>query len=83
MSVPICATTARPSSKCSVGVEVGTEVGQWHTVGVLVVNAQTAAHIDVLHAQVVALQLVLQLIHAVTQGLEVAHVENLRADVKV
>ena len=66
-----------------IGVEIVLEVGQGNTVGVLVVDTQTAAYIDVLNADAVAFQLVLQLIDAIAECFEVAHVENLAANVEV
>ena len=66
-----------------VGVEVGLEVGHGHAVGVVVVDAQSAAHVEVFQPYVAVLQVGLQVVDAVAQGLEVAHVEYLAADVEV
>ena len=45
-----------------ISVEVRLEVGYGHAVGMLVVYAESAAHIDVLYLDVVSFQLVLQFI---------------------
>ena len=49
----------------------------------LIVYAETSAHIDVLYADAMAFQLVLQFVDAITECLEVTHVENLRTDVEM
>ena len=49
----------------------------------LVVNAQSSTHIDVLNADAVTLQFLLQLVDTVTQGFKVTHVQYLAAYVEV
>ena len=66
-----------------IGVEVGLEVGNGHTVGVNVVDAESSTHVNVLNVYVVALQLVLYFVNSVAQCHKVAHVKYLRAYVKV
>ena len=66
-----------------VGIEVGLEVRDRYTVGVLIVDAETAADVDMFHADAVTLELVLQFVDAIAESLKVAHVENLTADVEV
>ena len=66
-----------------VSIEVGLEVGDGHTVRVSVVDAQTTTHVDVLYADAMADELLLQLVDAIAKCLEVAHVENLRTNVEV
>ena len=66
-----------------VGVEVGLEVWDGHTVGVSVVDTQTAAYVDMLHTDAMTVEFVLQFVHTVAEGFEVAHVENLRTDMEV
>ena len=66
-----------------IGVEVRLEVGYGHAVGMLVVYAESAAHIDVLYFDVVSFQLVLQFIDSVAESLEVTHVKYLTANMEV
>ena len=60
-----------------ISVEVGLEIGDGHTVGVRIVDTKTAAHVDVLNTYAMADELLLQLVYAIAESLEVAHVENL------
>ena len=66
-----------------IGVEVGLEVWNGHTVGVLIVNTQATAHVDVLYTNTMTLKLVLQLIDTITEGFEVAHIQYLTTNVEV
>ena len=52
-------------------------------VGVLVVDAQAAAHVDVAHRAAAALQARDQLVDAVAQRREIHHVQDLRSDVEM
>ena len=63
--------------------EVALEVGYRNAVGMLIVDAQTASHVDVLNLYLVLLELCLQIIDAVAQRSKVVHVEYLRTDVEV
>ena len=64
-----------------IGVEVRLEVGYGHAVGMLVVYAESAAHIDVLYLDVVSFQLVLQFIDSVAESLEAYHkIENITSE---
>ena len=67
----------------SVGVEVGLEVWDRHTVGVSVVNTQSAAYVDMLHTDAMSVEFVLEFVHAVAEGFEVAHIEDLRTDMEM
>ena len=49
----------------------------------LVVNAQSSTHIDVLNADAVTLQLLLQLVDTVAEGFKVTHVQYLAAYMEV
>ena len=53
------------------------EIGLWHTDGMMIVDAQSATHIDVLHLDVMRFKLCLQLVDAVAQSHEIAHVQYL------
>ena len=54
------------------------------SVGIFVIDAQSAAHVDVLNARDAGgLQAVLQLVDAQRERLEVVHLQNLAADVEV
>ena len=64
-------------------IEVGLEIRDGQTIRMLIVHTQTTANIDMLHDDPALLQLVLKLVHAITEGFEVTHVENLRTDVEV
>ena len=66
-----------------IGVEVSLEVWDWHTVRVVVVDAKTATHIDVLHYDVMAFELVLQFVDTIAECLEVTHVKYLTTNVEV
>ena len=48
-----------------IGGEVALEVGYRNAVGVLIVDAQTASHVDVLNLYLVLLELCLQVVDAV------------------
>ena len=60
-----------------VGVEVGMEVGYGILVGMGIVDAQSAADVDVFDGHMLALEQVLNVIDAIAKCLEVAHVEYL------
>ena len=60
-----------------VSVEVSLEVRNGHTVGVRVVDTQTTTHVDVLYADAVADEFLLQLVDTIAECLEVAHIQNL------
>ena len=49
----------------------------------VVIDAQSTAYIDVLYYDVMSLQLVLQLVDAVTESLEVSHIKYLTTNVEV
>ena len=66
-----------------VGIEIGLKVWNGHTVGVCIVDTQSATHVDMLYTDAMADKLLLQLVDAITECLEVAHIENLRSDVEV
>ena len=66
-----------------VSVEVGLEIGDGHTVGVRVVDTQSATHVDVLYADAMRDEFLLQLVDAIAKSLEITHVENLRTNVEV
>ncbi len=66
-----------------VSLEVAFEVGYRLTVGVTVVNAESAPHIDVLDADMASFQLILQFVDAVTQSHEIAHIQYLGTDVEM
>ncbi len=66
-----------------VGVEVSLEIGNADAVGMLIVNAQSTAHIDVFNTDAMTFQLTLQVVDAVTESFEVTHVEYLATDVEV
>ena len=65
-----------------ISVEVCLEVGYRLLVGMLVVYAESTAHVDVFHFDVVLFQFVLEFVDAVAQGAEVSHVEYLAAYVE-
>ena len=67
-----------------IGGEVGFERRHGVAVGVVVVDAQSAAHVDALHGpDALGLQLFLQFIDAMGQGHEVVHDKQLAADMEV
>ena len=49
----------------------------------VVIDAQSTAYIDILYNDVMSLQLVLQLVDAVTESLEVSHIKYLTTNVEV
>ena len=49
----------------------------------IIVNAQSASHIDVLHNDVMRFKLVLKFVDTVAECLEITHIENLASDVEV
>ena len=53
------------------------EIGDGQTVGMLVVDTQSSAYVDMLHMNTMTLQLILQLVHAIAESLEVTHIEDL------
>ena len=75
--------TATKLQLAGIGGEVVVEVGNGQVVRMVVADSQTAAHVDVLQLDMLALELQLQVVDAVAECFEVAHIENLRADVEV
>ena len=71
-----CLTVTQFEFFC-VSVEVGFEIRDWQAVGMFVVYTQASAYIDMFHMYAVTLQFILQLIHAIAESLEVAHIEYL------
>ena len=66
-----------------IGVKIGLEVGNRLAVRVVVADAQTAAHVDVFHHNAFGIKRILNLVDLGAESFKVAHVKNLRADVKV
>lgn len=83
----------RPSSKdlltgaqlevLGIAVEIGLKVGDGVAVGIVVADAETAAHVDVLHFNLFLLEHVLRLIDAVAEVHKVSHLKNLTADMEM
>ena len=72
-----------PARSGASGGDGAFEVGYRLTVGVTVVNAESAPHIDVLDADMASFQLILQFVDAVTQSHEIAHIQYLGTDVEM
>ena len=53
------------------------------TVGMLIINTQSTAYIDMLDADATSFQLVLQFIHTIAQGNEITHIQYLRTNVEM
>ena len=53
------------------------------TVGMLIINAQSATYVDVLDTDAACLQLILQFIHTIAKSHEITHIQYLRTDVEV
>ena len=64
-------------------IEIILEIRDWLSVWMIIVNAQSAAHIDVLHNDVMRFKLVLKFVDTVAECLEITHIENLASDVEV
>ena len=66
-----------------IGVEVSLEIGNGHTVGVRIVDTQSATHVDVLNTDAMTDKLLLQLVYAIAECLEIAHIQYLRTNMEV
>ena len=66
-----------------VRTEVVGKVRNGLTVGVIVINAQSAAYVDMFHKDVTGFELILQLVDTVAKRNEIPHIENLRTDVEM